>query len=324
MINRVMLFVLFVVVLTLFVPAARVQEKTPNQFETNLANIRIQALALLGLPIQIPRRIRPTTTPIANNSVATTSGTKDDIYAADVVLALLEQADLVKIITMVPTPSQTITRTTVPTPSATATTVIQQPTLTPPTLDATIMPQVSTPIAIPEATVVPQTVLPEEPISPTAVVFLPNSILDGFRTRMPYKGFWWNTTDNIYVAIGSFKYQNTFYGNDAESYQKYVSFAITLRNEQSSNNAAIVIDPANMTLIDLDGFKTQVHRDYRNLNNSLLPNTISPGQSDAGQLVFVIRQYAAPAQLIVAYTYADQPGVVYTQTIEFRVWPTVN
>lgn len=325
MANRVILFVMFAIMLTLFVPAKRVEENMLGQFGADFTKVRTQGLALFGLPIKIPRRIRPTAIPVVNSSEATASAPQNDAQAADLVLALLERADLVQIVTAVPT--ATATPTPIPTSSATATMPITpQPSITPTQSIATVTPPdtATATIEVATSTPEPQITATSVPISPTAVVLLPNSILDGFRSRMPPKGYWWGSTDGIYIAIGSFKYQNTFYGNDAESYQKFVTFSITIRNERSPNEAAISIDPANMTLIDLDGRQTNVHRDYRNLNSAFVANMISPGQSDGGQLIFVAQRFTAPAQLIVRYANADHPDELQTQTIEFRVWPTIN
>jgi hypothetical protein len=325
MAHRVMLFVIFAIMLTLFVPATRVEENMLGQFGADFNKVRVQGLALFGLPIKVPRRIRPTAIPVINNSDTTANTPQNDTQAADLILTLLERAELVQMVTVVPTP--TATTTPIPTRSATATIhITPQPSVTMTIPVATVTPQDTATATIEPATVtpVPQITATDIPASPTAVVLLPRSILDGFRDHMPPKGYWWNNSDGIYIAIGSFKYQKSFYGNDAESTQKFIAFSITIRNNRNPDEAAVIIDPAKMTLVDLDGRQTTVHRDYRNLSSALLPNTIAPGQSDGGQLIFVAHQYAAPAQLIVTYTNANHPNEVHTQTIELRVWPTVD
>ena len=325
MANRVMLFVVFTIMLTLFVPATRVEEHMLGRFGTDFAKARTQGLALFGLPIKIPRRARPTTTRVTNSSATIPTPPADDVHAADLVLELLERADLVKMVTMVPNPTATTTPITSSTATASAV-ITQLPSATPTLPVASPVPQatVTATVEVATPTPEPQPTATSEPVAPTAVVLLPNSILDGFRSRMPAKGYWWGSADGVYIAIGSFKYQNTFFGNDAESYQKFVTFSITIRNERAPSAAAITLDPTNMTLIDIDGRRSTVHRDYKNLDSALLPNTIAPGQSDGGQLVFIAQRYTAPAQLLVTFTNADQPDVIHTQTIEFRVWPTVN
>ena len=325
MANRVMLFVVFTIMLTLFVPATRVEEHMLGSFGTDFAKVRTQGLALFGLPIKIPRRARPTTTRVTNSNATIATPPADDVQAADLVLELLERADLVQMVTMVPNP--TATTTSITSSTATASAVITQlPSATPSLPTASSVPEstVTATLEVVAPTPEPQPTATSEPVAPTAVVLLPNSILDGFRSRMPAKGYWWDSADGVYIAIGSFKYQKTFFGNDAESYQKFVTFSITIRNERAPGAAAITLDPTNMTLIDIDGRRSTVHRDYKNLDSALLPNTIAPGQSDGGQLVFVAQRYTAPAQLLVTFTNADQPDVIHTQTIEFRVWPTVN
>ena len=319
-----MIFVVVAIMLTLFVPATHVDEHMLGQFGTDLAKVRTQGLALFGLPIKIPRRARPITTPVANSTTSNTIP-QNDTQAADLVLALLERADLVQMVTMVPTPTITPT----PTIIATATRVVTATPAITPTIPvateviqatATLTPTLEAATVIPEATATVEVI----PVVPTETVLLPKTILNGFRSRMPNKGYWWESTDGVYIAIGSIKYQSSFYGNDAESYQKYVTFSITIRNNRNPNEAAIIVDPANMTLIDLDNRKSTVHRDYLHLNSAFWKNTIAPGQSDGGQLIFVLERFTAPAQLVIAYANADQPDVLHTQTVEFRVWPTID
>ena len=328
MLNRVMLFVVFAVMLTLFVPAKRVDERILGQFGTDLAKVRTQGLALFGLPIKIPRRIRPTVTPLTDITTTTDAVAPNDTQAADVVLALLERAELVQMVTMVPT----ATATAIPLPTATIVATATMVKTSMPVATATLIP-VATEVIYATTTITPTlevaTVIPEIPATATpvetpAVVLLPNSILDGFRSGMPKKGYWWGSADGVYMAVGNFKYIKSFYGNDTESFQKYITFSITIRNNRSPDAPAIIVDPANMKLIDLDRRQSTVYRDYIYLDQALLKNTIAPSQSDGGQLIFVIERFAAPAQLIVTYTNADQPDVLHTQTIEFRVWPTVN
>ena len=325
MANRVILFVVFAIMLTLFVPATHVEDNMLGQFGADFAKVRTQGLALFGLPIKIPRRVRPTTTPVINSNGATARIPQNDTQAADVVLALLERADLVQMVTMVPTPS--ITPTPIPTSSATATIhITPQPSMTPTMPVATVEIHTTTTITptVVDATATPEILATATPIVTPTVVLLPNSITDGFRSKMPKKGYWWGSSDGLYIAIGNFSYINSFYSNDAESFQKYVTFSITVRNNRDPDAPAITIDPTKMTLIDLNRRQSTVYRDYIHLDQAFLKTTITPGQSDGGQLIFVIERFAAPAQLIVTYTNADQPDVPHTQTIEFQVWPTIN
>lgn len=320
--NRVMFFVVFAIVLTLFIPAKRLDERMLGQFGSDLANMRSKGLALFGLPIKIPHRIRPTTTPLANTTTAANNLAPNDRQAADVVLALLERAELVQMVTVAPTaiatpsPTMVVTATTAQTRMPVATKVVVATEAI--QVTATITPTREVATATPE---IPATATPEDT---TEVTLLPNSILDGFRSRMPKKGYWWGSNDGVYVAVGNFNYIKSFYSNDAESFQKYVTFSITVRNDRNPDGAAITIDPANMTLIDLNRRQSTVYRDYIHLDQAFLKNTIAPSQTDGGQLIFVIERFAAPAQLIISYTNADQPDVLHTQIIELRVWPTVN
>jgi hypothetical protein len=324
MVNRVLLFVVFAIMLTLFVPAKRVDERIIGQFGSDLANVRSQGLALFGLPIKIPRRPSPVTTSLANTTTSANNRASNDTQAADLVLALLERAELVQMVTVVPTitatPSPTIvaTATTAQTrmPVATATNVVIATETT--QVTATITPTLEVATATPEMTAT------AIPVSTTEVALLPNSILNGFRSRMPKKGYWWGSVDGLYTAVGNFGYIKSFYSNDAESFQKYVTFSITVRNDRNPAGTAITIDPTNITLIDLDRRQSMVYRDYIHLDQAFLKTTIAPGQTDGGQLIFVVERFAAPAQLIITYTNADQPDVIHTQTLELRVWPTVN
>ncbi|NBU65511.1 MAG: hypothetical protein EBS29_13565, partial [Chloroflexia bacterium] len=206
MFNRVTLFVVSTILLTLCVPTTRVDERMLGRFGADLADARTQGLAMFGLPIKIPRHPRPIATPIANKTVAANTVAQNDIQAADLVLALLERANLVQMVTIPLTPSPT------PTPTVLATATIVKTMI--PSATPTQIP-VATATALATATITPPLVSATPPREVTAtapaivtntVPLLPNSILDGFRAHMPPSGYWQSSAQGVYIAVGSFRY----------------------------------------------------------------------------------------------------------------------
>ncbi|MCE2853481.1 MAG: DUF4352 domain-containing protein [Roseiflexaceae bacterium] len=171
-------------------------------------------------------------------------------------------------------------------------------------------------------TSVPATVTVAPPTA-TAVVLLPQSILDGFRTRMPVAGYWESNKDGVYVAVGSFKYLRTFYSSEAPDTKRFVVCSILIANTRSSGSIDVYVDRTNISLTDIDGKQTTALVASDDLDNALQAARIAPGQRVGGQIAFLVGQYAAPAQITLSTANMDEYLTRTTQTIELRVWPIV-
>ncbi len=228
-----------------------------------------------------------------------------------------------------------------PTPQATAVIVTQVPSTTPQKLVTLTMTSIKHPVhtatpkasvvvlptaeptSEPTAEVVPTKSIPVEPTA-TETTILPQSILDGFRAHMPPKGYWQSNVDGVYLAVGSFRYLNSYYGADAPEKQKYVTLSVTIKNTRAAGSKNIYVDRTNFTMIDIDGRQTTALIGSDDLNLPMQATQLAPGETVGGQLVFLIGHYSAPAQIIVSVANMDDYLSRVTQTLELRVWPIVQ
>ena len=164
---------------------------------------------------------------------------------------------------------------------------------------------------------------PIEPTTTTSITILPRTILDGFRAHMPPKGYWQNSADGVYLAVGSFRYLTNYYGADAPDKQRFVTLSVTIKNTRAPDGKNIYIDRTNFTMMDLDGRQTTALLGSDDLSLPLQATELAPGEKMGGQLVFLIHKYSAPAQIIVSVANMDEYLSRVNQTIELRVWPIV-
>ena len=224
----------------------------------------------------------------------------------------------------------TATPTTPPIPTATATMQM----VVKPTQRAIVTNRTATP-AKPSTTAQPATATAQpatataQPVSvdtppPTVApqVILPASILDGFRYRMPVNGYWDHTKDGIYVAVGSFKYLDTFYAFTAPAKKRFVVCSLTIANIRT-NGVDAYVDRTNLTLTDIDGNQVSAVLEGDELSQALQASRIAPGQRVGGQVAFLIDEYTAPGQLTISTANLDEYTSRTTQTIELRVWPII-
>lgn len=321
--------IVVIVVVTLVLPAAPVEDGLFRQIK----QLRSDSLTLLGLPIVITRPARPLvatpqTTPEAENS------------SQDMVIWMLEQADIVRVATAVRIPTATQTATVVPpTPRATQTVAVQRTrakatattvTVATTTLSATTIVQhvatpVDTPTPVVEAVVATATATIPVVVSTPVRELLPQSILDGFRTKMPPVGYWYTQQDGIRISVSSFKYVSDIYSRvPYDERNRYVTLTIEIQNNREPGGNPIYIDRTYLQMVDIDGRTWQNDFTSDDLSQHLLASTIMPGQRAAGQTAFQIWRFGAPAQILV--TYADGDALQYrnTATIELRVWPIVQ
>jgi len=238
-----------------------------------------------------------------------------------------------------PVPTQRIQSTQQPTAVVT-----QVPSTTPQKLVTLTVTHIKSPLhtAVPKATVVvvptseptseptslptsePTISVPAETATTADIVILPRNILDGFRTHMPPKGYWQSSADGVYLAVGSFRYLQSYYGADAPDKQRFVTLSITIKNTRGPDGKNIYVDRTNFTMIDLDGRQSAASLGSDDLNLPLQAIELAPGEKTGGQLVFLIHKYSAPAQIIVSVANMDDYLSRVTQTIELRVWPIVQ
>lgn len=181
----------------------------------------------------------------------------------------------------------------------------------------------SEPTAAPAPEPEPTSSLPlEATVAPTTL--LPRNILDGFRARMPPKGFWQGSTDGVYVAVGSFRFLPSYFGADAPEKQKFVTLSVTVKNTRAPGSLSIYVDRTNFTVTDLDGKTTSILLNSDDLTLPMQATELAPGESVGGQLVFLIGKYSAPAQITVSVANMDTYLTRVDQAIELRVWPIVQ
>lgn len=200
----------------------------------------------------------------------------------------------------------------IPSPSATIAVLARKSTQASATLEPTTEPTLE-----PVAT---STVAQPIPITP---VLLPQSILDGFRSKMPVAGYWEHSSAGVYIAVGSFKYLKTYYSYEAPFRKRFVVCSLTIANTRGAGDIDIYVDRTNITLTDIDGRTINAMTGSDDLAQALQATRLAPGQRAGGQIAFMIDEYAAPGQLTVSVANMDAYLSRVDQTIELRVWPIV-
>lgn len=303
-----------IVVVCLFLPAPA---PVNNSVYQQVIHMRTQSLAMLGLPIVITRPtphispdIRYTPTP-----GTTTYPVQSAQSTEDMMLWMLEQANIVRVATVQTYQPVVATDTATPTSTAVVAPATHTETLTPSstaTAPAASEPTVTSTIqALPrELTVTP--------------VLLPQRILDGFRSRMPEAGYWVGYDDGIRVAVSSFQYAPQLYSSLPRDKMRFITLTVQIHNTRDPSQPAIYADRTYMTLRDIDGYEHLAELVSDDLTSGFIASTVAPQQQVTGQLAFQIGRYAAPAQLIVHYANQDTYQSRRMVVIEFRVWPIVQ
>jgi|GEM_PF-2162707 len=212
----------------------------------------------------------------------------------------------------------TFTATRVKSPAHTA-----QPTSAPTSLPTSLPTSEPTSLPTSEPTIQP-TSLPTKATTTSDIPLLPQNILDGFRAHMPPSGYWQSSAQGVYIAVGSFRYLQSYYGADPPLNQRFVTLSVTIKNTRGPDGKNIYIDRTNFTMIDIDGRVTTALISSDDLTSPLQATELAPGEKAGGQLVFLIHKYSAPAQIIVSSANMDDYLSRVNQTIELRVWPIVN
>jgi len=167
--------------------------------------------------------------------------------------------------------------------------------------------------------------LPTTPSTPINLLYasagalLDRTTLDSHRTAMPKTGYWQSASDGVYVATSSFGYLDYFYTVKAGKGQKYVTLTVLVKNERQEDQAPVYLDYSYIGLLDSDGMRYTPSEMTKYLATPFSPTTIAPGNSVAGQLVFVVPTHAAPAQLEIQLANMDQFISRFVQVIELRV-----
>ena len=301
-----------IIVVCLFLPAP-----ANDSVYQQVIHMRTQSLAMLGLPIVITQPtphispdIRHTPTPDT-----TTYPVQSAQSTEDMMLWMLEQANIVRVATVQTYQPVVSTDTATPTSTAAIASATHTATLTPSstaTAPATSEPTVtSTTHALPrELTVTP--------------VLLPQRILDGFRSRMPEAGYWVGHDDGIRVAVSSFQYAPQLYSSLPRDKMRFITLTVQIHNTRDPSQPAIYADRTYMTLRDIDGREHLAELVSDDLTSGFIASTVAPQQQVTGQLAFQIGRYAAPAQLIVHYANQDTYQSRRMVVIELRVWPIIQ
>ncbi len=149
---------------------------------------------------------------------------------------------------------------------------------------------------------------------PTTPVILPESDLRAFRYKMPTPGYWMASADGMVASVGSFQYMRELKGYTAPKGQKFVVFAITIKNTRTEAYRGEYVNTAYFTITDLEGVaRDRIVATYA-LEGIFQAAYLSPGQQSGGQIAFLIPSNSAPGQVHIDFS--DNPI-----TIELRTWP---
>lgn len=167
--------------------------------------------------------------------------------------------------------------------------------------------------------------LPTTPSTPinllydTPFTLLDAPTLESYRKAPPASGYWHNASERIYVATSSFVYLDYFYVVWAGKGQKYITMTLLVKNERDVSQAPIYLDHSYVGLIDTDGVRYESSDMTKYLTTPFGPTTIYPGEQVAGQLIFVVPNHVAPAQIEIQLANLDQYTSRFVQVIELRV-----
>jgi len=148
----------------------------------------------------------------------------------------------------------------------------------------------------------------------TSTTILPESDLSAFRYKMPTPGYWMASGDGMVASVGSFQYMRVLKGYTAPKGQKFVVFAITIRNTRSESYRGEYINTAYFTITDLEGATHERVATTYALEGIFQSAYLRPGEQTGGQIAFLIPSNSAPGQVHV-----DFPRMPVT--IELRTWP---
>lgn len=165
---------------------------------------------------------------------------------------------------------------------------------------------------------------PQQP-TPT-LVLLPQSDLDTFRNNMPPFGYWNSpTSDPVVLAVSELHYASVIptinglvtYRNTPPKGMKYVVGLYDVINNRPTGGDGVTVDFDYVTLIDFEGTEHTAELLTRKLSNPMKWRTVPAGQRYGGEIVFVIPNESAVAQ--IKATFPNTPPI----TIELRVWPHI-
>lgn len=152
---------------------------------------------------------------------------------------------------------------------------------------------------------------------------LPADVIAGFAYRMPVDGYWDHSSQGIYVATSTFRYKNTFYATPIDAKHRFVSMAILVKNQRSSDESSVYYDYHYIYLIDTLGRRYAAASSAMHLATPIIGTTLNPGQLYSGQMIFDIPDDAIPAQIECNFANLDTFQSPFQQSIELRVWPKV-
>ena len=151
-------------------------------------------------------------------------------------------------------------------------------------------------------------------VAPNTPVILPESDLRAFRYKMPTPGYWMASADGMVASVGSFQYMRVLKGYTAPKGQKFVVFAITIKNTRTESYRGEYVNTAYFTITDLEGVaRDRIATTYA-LEGIFQGTYLSPGDQAGGQVAFLIPSTSAPGQVHIDFS--DNPI-----TIELRTWP---
>jgi hypothetical protein len=131
---------------------------------------------------------------------------------------------------------------------------------------------------------------------------------------MPTPGYWMASADGMVASVGSFQYMRVLKGYTAPKGQKFVVFAITIKNTRTESYRGEYVNTAYFTITDLEGVaRDRIATTYA-LEGIFQGTYLSPGEQAGGQVAFLIPSTSAPGQVHIDFS--DNPI-----TIELRTWP---
>lgn len=167
--------------------------------------------------------------------------------------------------------------------------------------------------AIPAVTPTPVIEISPTPTTPV-INILPESDLAAFRYRMPSPGYWTTNSDGLVISVGSFQYLQTLKGVSAPKGQKYVVFAVNVKNIRTLSYLGESVLALDFSVIDLEGATHKLATMSYGLEDRLSCGYLSPGEVCGGQLAFLIPSNSAPAQVVYDM-------ITFDIVIELRTWP---
>ncbi|MBM4412962.1 MAG: DUF4352 domain-containing protein [Chloroflexi bacterium] len=150
---------------------------------------------------------------------------------------------------------------------------------------------------------------------------LPVEIYARWRWLWDKKGYWDIVADDLYMAISTLMNHDEFWSVKAPAGHKFLSMTVQIQNRRKGTKAPIYVDYSYFYVIDNTGMRIPAHPLSQRLVKPIQPNTVPPGKTFVGQLVFLVPIKVIPAQSEINIANLDKELSRSISYMELRAYP---